>query len=220
MKKNKLTKKITALLLAASLMISVAACSSNNNSDDEEEEETTTVETTTETTTTTTEETTTEETTAEETTTTLIDDPALADYSDDEVRSWASWYISNGYDIEYMDFEAGESWWGNGTNIVEGFAAAGPGANIFTLDYVMKFPDYVAADAFLNELDGSDFGTVVRSENGDGTCTFEIAGGIYTGSLSANNVVEMLHCPVPSGSCLREISEETIFRKITKALGK
>ena len=203
MKKAIELKKLAALVLAASLMVSVAACSSDSdNSDEEEETTTTTVETTTEETTTseeTSEETTTTEETTEETSeetttetseeTTLIDDPEVEMYNDPEVRSWASWYISNGYDIEYMDFEAGESWWGEGTNMVEGFAAAEGGDNLFTLDYVMKFPDHETADAFLNELDGSDFGTVTRTEHGDGSCEFEVEGGMWYGSLSVNNVI-------------------------------
>ena len=200
MKKAIDLKKLTAFILAAALMVSVVSCSSDNDSD-EEEEETTTVETTEEETTTTeetSEETTTSETTTEETTvettveTTLIDDPQIDDYSDPEVRYWASWYISNGYDIEYMDHEAGESWWGEGTNMVEGFGAADAGDNLFTIDYVMKFPDYESADAFLNELDESDFGDLERTENGDGSCTFEIEGGLWTGSLSTNNVVVLV----------------------------
>lgn len=203
MKKAIEIKKLAASVLAASLMMSVAACSSDSDSSDEEEETTTTtVETTTEETATseeTSEETTTTEETTEETSeettvetseeTTLIDDPEVEMYNDPEVRSWASWYISNGYDIEYMDFDAGESWWGEGTNMVEGFAAAEGGDNLFTLDYVMKFPDHETADAFLNELDGSDFGTVTRSENGDGSCSFEVEGGMWYGSLSTNNVI-------------------------------
>ena len=208
MKKAIDLKKLTAFILAAALMVSVVSCSSDNDSD-EEEEETTTVETTEEETTTTeetSEETTTSETTTEATTettteettvettveTTLIDDPQIDDYSDPEVRYWASWYISNGYDIEYMDHEAGESWWGEGTNMVEGFGAADAGDNLFTIDYVMKFPDYESADAFLNELDESDFGDLERTENGDGSCTFEIEGGLWTGSLSTNNVVVLV----------------------------
>ena len=207
MKKTIIVKRLTAAVLAATLMVSVASCSS----DSEEEETTATEETTAEETTsaeesseetTTTEETTeemTEETTEEttevtaaetsETTFAIIDDPEVNVYTDDEVRMWASWYINNGYDIEYMDHDGAESWWGDGTNIVEGFAAAEAGDNLFTLDYVMKFPDYESADAFLNELDGSDFGDVVRTENGDGSCTFEVEGGMWSGSLSTNNVI-------------------------------
>ncbi|MCR5529991.1 MAG: hypothetical protein K6F49_12325 [Saccharofermentans sp.] len=196
MKKTIIVKRLTAAVLAATLMVSVASCSS----DSEEEETTTTTTTASEETseeTTTTEETTeetseetssesSEETSSEET---VIDDPEVAMYNDPEVRSWASWYINNGYDIEYMDHEAGESFWGEGTNMVEGFGAAEPGDNLFTIDYVMKFPDYESADAFLNELDGSDFGDVVRTENGDGSCTFEVEGGMWYGSLSTNNVI-------------------------------
>jgi len=203
MKKAIDLKKLTAFVLAAALMVSVVSCSSDNDNDNDEEEETTTVETTEEETTTTTaetsEETTTTEATTEETTeettvettveTTLIDDPQIDDYNDPEVKYWASWYLSNGYEIEYMDYEAGESWWGEGTNMVEGFAAGTSNDSIFSLDYVMKFPDYESADAFLNELDGSDFGDLERSENGDGSCTFEIEGGLWTGTLSTNNVI-------------------------------
>ena len=206
MKKAIIIKRLTAMLLAASIMVSVVSCSSENDNEEEEETATTTTEeTTTAEETTATEETTTAESTAEETTeettvettaettseTTfaIIDDPEVNVYTDDEVKMWASWYISNGYDIEYMDFEAGESWWGEGTNMVEGFAAAEGGDNLFTLDYVMKFPDHETADAFLNELDGSDFGTLTRSENGDGSCSFEVEGGMWYGSLSTNNVI-------------------------------
>ncbi len=206
MKKAIIIKRLTAMLLAASIMVSVVSCSSENDNEEEEETATTTTEeTTTAEETTASEETTTAESTAEETTeettvettaettseTTfaIIDDPEVNVYTDDEVKMWASWYISNGYDIEYMDFEAGESWWGEGTNMVEGFAAAEGGDNLFTLDYVMKFPDHETADAFLNELDGSDFGTVTRSENGDGSCSFEVEGGMWYGSLSTNNVI-------------------------------
>lgn len=211
MKKNLLTKKITALILAGTLLVSVASCSSNNENDEEEEttttttEETTTEEETSEETTTTeetTEETTegsteetTEETSEETTSAVPADDPETAEYSDPEVRSWARWYLDNGYDIEYMDHDAGESWWGQGTNIVEGFAGAAPGANLFTLDYVMKFPDHDTAIAFLDELDGSDFGTVERTENGDGSCTFVVEDGYYTGSLSTTNVIVMQFHP-------------------------
>ena len=206
MKKAIIIKRLTAMLLAASIMVSVVSCSSENDNEEEEETATTTTEeTTTAEETTASEETTTAESTAEETTeettvettaettseTTfaIIDDPEVNVYTDDEVKMWASWYISNGYDIEYMDFEAGESWWGEGTNMIEGFAAAEGGDNLFTLDYVMKFPDHETADAFLNELDGSDFGTVTRSENGDGSCSFEVEGGMWYGSLSTNNVI-------------------------------
>lgn len=206
MKKAIIIKRLTAMLLAASIMVSVVSCSSENDNEEEEETATTTTEeTTTAEETTVSEETTTAESTAEETTeettvettaettseTTfaIIDDPEVNVYTDDEVKMWASWYISNGYDIEYMDFEAGESWWGEGTNMVEGFAAAEGGDNLFTLDYVMKFPDHETADAFLNELDGSDFGTVTRLENGDGSCSFEVEGGMWYGSLSTNNVI-------------------------------
>ena len=209
MKKAILLKKITSGALAAALMLSLVSCSSDNDNE-EEDETTTTVETTEETSDETSEETTTVETTTEETTTaeettvaetseetaiTTVDDPDTAEYTDPEVRNRARWYLDNGYDLEYMGHDDAESWWGQGTNIEEGFAAAEPGDNIFTIDYVMKFPDHESADAFLNQLDGSDFGTMVRTDNADGSCTFELSDGAWTGTLSANNVLEMVCHP-------------------------
>ena len=218
MKKKILLKRLFACVLAASLMASVAACSSDRDTGRDEEEETavetseettteeetseesteeTTEETSEETTEETTEETSEETTeaaseeTSEETTTEVID-PAVAMYNDPEVREWALRYINDGYEIDYMDHDAGESWWGPGTNMVEGFAAGETGDNIFILDYVMKFPDYETADAFLTELDDSGFGNVVRTENGDGSCTFVIDDGMWTGSLSTNNVIVLV----------------------------
>lgn len=216
MKRATLLKRFGAGLIATALMTSFAACSSDSDKDSDKEEETTVVETTAEetteesvaeetsleetttveeTTVETSEETTTTEATTEETTeatTTVIDDPAVAMYSDPEVKEWALKYINNGFHVEYMDHDGGESFWGTGTNMVEGFGAGDDGDSLFTLDYVMKFPDHETADAFLTELDGSAFGHVERTDNGDGSCTFEIEGGMWTGSVSVNNVLVLI----------------------------
>lgn len=213
MKKNIFLNKLTATLLAAALTVSMASCSSDNN-ENEETETTTTVEETTaeETTATETSEETSEETTtaeetteapaeettdatAEETVITTQDDPDTAMYTDPEVRNRARWYIDNGYYVEYMDHDNGESWWGEGTNLVEGFGAAEDDDSFLTIDYVMKFPDYETANAFLDRLDGSDFGNVVRTEHGDGSCDIEVGGGVFTGYLSTNYVIELVFHP-------------------------
>ena len=199
--KNLYLKKIATLTIAATLTMSVAACSSGNNGDKETtaaettaeaeteaETEAVTEETTTssEITETTTEETTTE-TTAEE-----INDPDTSMYEDREVRDWARWYLDHGYYIEYMNHDDAESYWGKGTNVVEGFAAGTDDDNLFTLDYVMKFEDYDSAEHFITELEENGWGPVERNDNGDGTHSYTLGDGIWEATLSENNVLRFV----------------------------
>ena len=201
MKKAFTTKKITAFVLASVLLMSVASCSTGNGKN--EGKETTEAETTVETKSEaeesseemTSEITTSEETTTVETTTeaaTEAADPDTDMYNDREVRDWARWYLDHGYYIEYMNHDDAESYWGKGTNVDEGFAAGTDGDNLFTLDYVMKFADYEAAENFITELEENGWGPVERTYNGDGTHSYTLGDGIWEATLSANNVLRFV----------------------------
>ena len=204
MKKNLLAKKFTAAVIAASLVTSVASCSSNGKKEETTAaettteaatEETTTAESSEETTTESVAETTTTETT-EETTAETSDEsdsagenPEVDEYSDPEVRKWAQWYLDEGYMIRTI---GDESFFGPHSDMVEGFAAGTEDDNILTLDFVMKFPDYDSVDAYLNRVDEGKRGPVVRTANGDGSYEIDIFNGIWTGTLSANNVLRLV----------------------------
>ncbi len=193
-------KKIATLAIAVTLTMSVAACSSDNNGDKETTAAETTAEAETEaeteavtaetTTTSETAETTTEETPTE-TTAEEINDPDTSMYEDREVRDWARWYLDNGYHVEYMNHDDAESYWGKGTNVVEGFAAGTDNDNLFTLDYVMKFEDYESAENFITELEENGWGPVERTDNG-GSHNYTLGGGIWEATLSANNVLRFV----------------------------
>ena len=203
MKKNLLAKKFTAAVIAASLVTSVASCSSNGKKEETtaaettteaETEETTTAESSEETTTESVAETTTE--TTEETTAETSDEsnsagenPEVDEYSDPEVRKWAQWYLDEGYMIRTI---GDESFFGPHSDMVEGFAAGTEDDNILTLDFVMKFPDYDSVDAYLNRVNEGKRGPVVRTANGDGSYEIDIFNGIWTGTLSANNVLRLI----------------------------
>lgn len=203
MKKNLLAKKFTAAVIAASLVTSVASCSSNGKKEETtaaettteaETEETTTAESSEETTTESVAETTTE--TTEETTAETSDEsnsagenPEVDEYSDPEVRKWAQWYLDEGYMIRTI---GDESFFGPHSDMVEGFAAGTEDDNILTLDFVMKFPDYDSVDAYLNRVNEGKRGPVVRTANGDGSYEIDIFNGIWTGTLSANNVLRLV----------------------------
>lgn len=203
MKKNLLAKKFTAAVIAASLVTSVASCSSNGKKEETtaaettteaETEETTTAESSEETTTESVAETTTE--TTEETTAETSDEsnsagenPEVDEYSDPEVRKWAQWYLDEGYMIRTI---GDESFFGPHSDMVEGFAAGTEDDNILTLDFVMKFPDYDSVDAYLNRVNEGKRGPVVRTANGDGSYEIDIFNGIWTGTLSTNNVLRLV----------------------------
>jgi hypothetical protein len=203
MKKSLLAKKFTAVVIAASLVTSVASCSSNGKKEETtaaettteaETEETTTAESSEETTTesvaeTTTE--TTEETTAEtsDESNSAGDNPEVDEYTDPEVRKWAQWYLDEGYMIRTI---GDKSFFGPHSDMVEGFAAGTEDDNILTLDFVMKFPDYDSVDAYLNRVNEGKRGPVVRTANGDGSYEIDIFNGIWTGTLSANNVLRLV----------------------------
>ena len=203
MKKNLLAKKFTAAVIAASLVTSVASCSSNGKKEETtaaettteaETEETTTAESSEETTTESVAETTTE--TTDETTAETSDEsnsagenPEVDEYSDPEVRKWAQWYLDEGYMIRTI---GDESFFGPHSDMVEGFAAGTEDDNILTLDFVMKFPDYDSVDAYLNRVNEGKRGPVVRTANGDGSYEIDIFNGIWTGTLSANNVLRLV----------------------------
>jgi uncharacterized cupredoxin-like copper-binding protein len=203
MKKNLLAKKFTAVVIAASLVASAASCSSNGKKEETTAaettteaatEETTTAESSEETTTESVAETTTE--TTEETTAETSDEsnsagenPEVDEYSDPEVRKWAQWYLDEGYMIRTI---GDESFFGPHSDMVEGFAAGTEDDNILTLDFVMKFPDYDSVDAYLNRVDEGKRGPVVRTANGDGSYEIDIFNGIWTGTLSANNVLRLV----------------------------
>ena len=203
MKKNLLAKKFTAAVIAASLVTSVASCSSNGKKEETTAaettteaatEETTTAESSEETTTESVAETTTE--TTEETTAETSDEsnsasgnPEVDEYTDPEVRKWAQWYLDEGYMIRTI---GDESFFGPHSDMVEGFAAGTEDDNILTLDFVMKFPDYDSVDAYLNRVNEGKRGPVVRTANGDGSYEIDIFNGIWTGTLSANNVLRLV----------------------------
>ena len=203
MKKNLLAKTFTAAVIAASLVASAASCSSNGKKEETtaaettteaETEETTTAESSEETTTESVAETTTE--TTEETTAETSDEsnsasenPEVDEYTDPEVRKWAQWYLDEGYMIRTI---GDESFFGPHSDMVEGFAAGTEDDNILTLDFVMKFPDYDSVDAYLNRVDEGKRGPVVRTANGDGSYEIDIFNGIWTGTLSANNVLRLV----------------------------
>lgn len=200
MKKTFSMKKITAFVLAAVLLMSVASCSTGNGKDDTKEttEAETVLETNNETEesseetaseTMTSEETVTVETTTEAATEAV--DPDTDMYTDLEVRDWARWYLDNGYHVEYMNHDDAESYWGKGTNVVEGFAAGTDNDNLFTLDYVMKFEDYESAENFITELEENGWGPVERTDNG-GSHNYTLGGGIWEATLSANNVLRFV----------------------------
>lgn len=204
MKKNLLAKKFTAAVIAASLVTGIASCSSNGKKEETtaaettteaKTEETTTAESSEETTTESVAETTTTETT-EETTAETSDEsnsagenPEVDEYSDPEVRKWAQWYLDEGYMIRTI---GDESFFGPHSDMVEGFAAGTEDDNILTLDFVMKFPDYDSVDAYLNRVNEGKRGPVVRTDNGDGSYEIDIFNGIWTGTLSANNVLRLV----------------------------
>ena len=203
MKKNLLAKKFTASVIAASLVMGIASCSSNGTKEETtaaetttetETEETTTAESSEETTTESVAETTTE--TTEETTAETSDEsnsasgnPEVDEYTDPEVRKWAQWYLDEGYMIRTI---GDESFFGPHSDMVEGFAAGTEDDNILTLDFVMKFPDYDSVDAYLNRVDEGKRGPVVRTANGDGSYEIDIFNGVWTGTLSANNVLRLV----------------------------
>ena len=203
MKKNLLAKKFTAAVIAASLVTSAASCSSNGKKEETTAaettteaatEETTTAESSEETTTESVAETTTE--TTEETTAETSDEsnsasgnPEVDEYTDPEVRKWAQWYLDEGYMIRTI---GDESFFGPHSDMVEGFAAGTEDDNILTLDFVMKFPDYDSVDAYLNRVNEGKRGPVVRTANGDGSYEIDIFNGIWTGTLSANNVLRLV----------------------------
>ena len=203
MKKNLLAKKFTAAVIAASLVTGIASCSSNGKKEETtaaettteaETEETTTAESSEETTTESVAETTTE--TTEETTAETSDEsnsagenPEVDEYTDPEVRKWAQWYLDEGYMIRTI---GDESFFGPHSDMVEGFAAGTEDDNILTLDFVMKFPDYDSVDAYLNRVNEGKRGPVVRTANGDGSYEIDIFNGIWTGTLSANNVLRLV----------------------------
>ena len=195
MKKNLLAKKFTAAVIAASLVASAASCSSNGKKEETTAAETTTEAATEETTTAESSEETTTETT-EETTAETSDEsnsasgnPEVDEYTDPEVRKWAQWYLDEGYMIRTI---GDESFFGPHSDMVEGFAAGTEDDNILTLDFVMKFPDYDSVDAYLNRVDEGKRGPVVRTDNGDGSYEIDIFNGIWTGTLSANNVLRLV----------------------------
>ena len=203
MKKNLLAKKFTAAVIAASLVTGIASCSSNGKKEkttaaetttEAATEETTTAESSEETTTESVAETTTE--TTEETTAETSDEsnsasgnPEVDEYTDPEVRKWAQWYLDEGYMIRTI---GDESFFGPHSDMVEGFAAGTEDDNILTLDFVMKFPDYDSVDAYLNRVNEGKRGPVVRTANGDGSYEIDIFNGIWTGTLSANNVLRLV----------------------------
>lgn len=121
----------------------------------------------------------------------LSNDPDVAMFQDEEVRRIAKMYLDQGYELEPMDQEANDSWWGEGHKIVEAFAAAKKGDTLFNLDYCMKFANMEDANAFLDMLNGTDFGTLTKVENGDGSCTFDFD-GVATGTLSTGAVITMV----------------------------
>lgn len=207
--KKGVNKKITAIILAAAMLVSVASCSSSGgkNDDDRTKPDETTAEAKTsagdseetvaesiEETTTTAEETTEETTTATTTeeTTTIIDDPDVAMYYDPDVRAWAKWYLDQGYYVEYMSYEDSEGFWGKGTNCIEGFAAGTDDDNLLTLDYVMKFKDRESAEAFITTLEENGWDPIESYPQGDGSCNYSIAGGIWSATLSSTDVLRIV----------------------------
>ena len=134
---------------------------------------------------------TTEETTAEtsDESNSASGNPEVDEYTDPEVRKWAQWYLDEGYMIRTI---GDESFFGPHSDMVEGFAAGTEDDNILTLDFVMKFPDYDSVDAYLNRVNEGKRGPVVRTANGDGSYEIDIFNGIWTGTLSANNVLRLV----------------------------
>ena len=178
MKKSLISQKITAVILASALVMGVVSCSSGKSgkSDETTAAETTEAETVTEESSEDTAEDTTVETTTEETTTETSEesdvatgDPEIDQFEDPEVRKWAKYYLDE-----------------------EGFAAGTEDDNILTLDFVMKFPDYESVDAYLNRVNEGKRGPVVRTANGDGSYDIDIYDGVWTGTLSANNVLRLV----------------------------
>ena len=206
--KKGVNKKVLAIALAAAVLVSAASCSSSDGKEDrsdsdvttaeektsaEETEEETVAESSEDTTTATTEQTTEETTTTTtEETTTVIDDPDVAMYNDPDVRAWAKWYLDNGYFVEYMSYEDSEGYWGKGTNCIEGFAAGTDNDNLLTLDYVMKFSDSESVDAFITTLDENGWAPIEKYPQGDGSCNYSIAGGIWTATVSSSNVLRIV----------------------------
>ena len=200
--------KIISILLIASLSISAASCSSKTEESTASSETTTASavsETATETSkeTTATSETTTEETTSsdetdtEETEATTFtppeaspDDPDLAEYTCDDVRDYARYYMDQGEYVEYMRPEDAESFWGVEYNIIEGFAHMNDNDNLFSMDFVIKFTDKEAADEFLNNLDASDYGPVVVTDMGSYE-SIDIGNGYGYATLNSDNLLVM-----------------------------
>lgn len=198
MKKSLISQKITAVILASALVMGVVSCSSGKSgkSDETTAAETTEAETVTEESSEDTAEDTTVETTTEETTTETSEesdvatgDPEIDQFEDPEVRKWAKYYLDEGYKIREI---GDESFFGPHSDMVEGFAAGTEDDNILTLDFVMKFPDYESVDAYLNRVNEGKRGPVVRTANGDGSYDIDIYDGVWTGTLSANNVLRLV----------------------------
>ena len=198
MKKNLLAKKFTALVIAVSLVTTAASCSSNGTAKETTAAETTTEAAAEESVSETSDETV-EETTEEVTETTVVETteedipageyPEVDEYSDPEVRKWAKYYLDEGYKIRSI---SDESFFGPHSNMIEGLAAGTDDDNIMTLDFVMKFPDYESADTYLTGVNAGKRGPVVRTYNGDGSYDIDIHDGIWTGTLSANNVLRLV----------------------------
>ncbi len=197
MKKSLISQKITTVILASALVMGVVSCSSgkSDKSDETTAVRTTEAETVTEETSEETSEETTVETTEETTTETTEEsdvatgDPEIDQFEDPEVRKWAKYYLDEGYKIREI---GDESFFGPHSDMIEGFAAGTDDDNILTLDFVMKFPDYESADTYLDRVDEGKRGPVVRTDNGDGSYDIDIHDGVWTGTLSANNVLRLV----------------------------
>ena len=133
-----------------------------------------------------------EENSPTEETTTIIDDPDVAMYYDPDVRAWAKWYLDQGYYVEYMSYEDSEGFWGKGTNCIEGFAAGTDDDNLLTLDYVMKFKDRESAEVFITTLEENGWDPIESYPQGDGSCNYSIAGGIWSATLSSTDVLRIV----------------------------
>ena len=119
-------------------------------------------------------------------------DPDLTMFTDPDIRSIARWYLDQGYHVEPMTSEDAVDFYGEGTEVAEGFVAGTDSDGLFTLDHVLKFSDRDKANAFLDDLNDSDWAPVVSTENPDGSLTISVAEGFGNATLSNNNVLVLV----------------------------
>ena len=110
----------------------------------------------------------------------------------DDVRRCAIEYLEAGNEIEYMSSEDADDAFHSEAEIVEGFAAAGPGDWFFNLDWIIKFPTRADADIFIEELQtDSDYSGFDIVENPDGSLKLVLE-GYDLATLSTDNLFVMV----------------------------